>query len=414
MTSFRYIAMTADGQQTVGQVNAENRTAAIGSVEALGLYPVRVDAADGDALEATGKKSLLARKQSQTAESRLKPRHTLHALRQLANLLAAGVSLSRALRIMERESATPQAGTLWHHIHDRIADGDALADALARYPRTFPMVYVAMVRAGEAGGFLDVVLKQIAEFMGRERELKSKLASALIYPCLLAVVAAAVVTFLLWWFIPRFSEIFDEFGASLPLVTQFVQAASLAVRDYGLFVLAGLLIAAMAVRQALRRESGRRWLEHRLLQVPGIGAAATYFALVRFARTLGTLIGAGVPMIKALRVAREAVGNQTLADTLDRAIEQVQQGVPLAQSLSQCPELFDGSLIEMIAVAEQSSRLDSELVRIADEYEQELDRRLRTLVSLAEPALLFVMAAAVGTIVIGMLLPIFDLWDAIG
>lgn len=414
MATFRYTAVTAEGRQTVGSVAAEDRAAAISSVEALGLHPVRVDAANAASAGSSNGASRFTFGPARAVEPRLRPRQTLEFLRQLANLLAAGVSLSRALRILGRESSDPRASALWEQVHERVADGEALADAMRRFPRTFPSVYVAMIRAGETGGFLDTVLRQVAEFMHRERDLRSKLLSAMIYPCLLVAVATAVVIFLLTWFIPRFSEIFAEFGASLPVLTQLVQAASYAVRDYGLFALGGGLVAALAVRQSLRTAGGRRWLERQLLRTPAVGAAAAHFALVRFTRTLGTLIAAGVPLIKSLRVAREAVGNQTVADALDRAIEQVQQGVPLARSLGECRELFSGAVIEMVSVAEESGRLDSELVRLADEHEQELDRRLRMLVSLAEPALLFVMAAAVGTIVIGMLLPVFDLWDAIG
>ncbi|MFW6059140.1 MAG: type II secretion system F family protein [Phycisphaeraceae bacterium] len=409
MPVYQYNALTGEGRATAGTVTADDRAAALASVEAMGLYPTRLDE-NGHAAPLPSRASgqaVIGR------AMRVRPAQTLAFIRQLANLLAAGVSLSRALRILSRESAHPGAKAMWQSIHDRVADGDALADALRHHPQVFPAVHVAMVRAGEAGGFLDVVLRQIADFMARERELKSKMLSAMIYPCVLAVIATGVVIFLLAWFIPRFSEIFEQFGESLPLLTRIVQAASTMVLHYGLFVLVGGVILALVGHRALSSDAGRRWSDRQILRLPGIGAAAAQFALVRFARMLGTLIGAGVPLLGALRVAREAVGNQTLADTLTSAIEQVKQGHPLARSLAQCPQLFSASIIEMIAVAEESGRLDSELVRMADECESDLDRRLRVLVSLAEPALLLVMAALVGTIVIGMLLPVFGLWDAI-
>jgi len=173
------------------------------------------------------------------------------------------------------------------------------------------------------------------------------------------------------------------------------------------------VLVVVLLRRALASDSGRRTLERAVLAAPGLGQTMSRFALVRFCGMLGTLVGAGVPLIAALRVARAAIGNQILADAVARAIEEVQHGTPLARSLANCPELFPASVVEMVAVAEETGRLDKELVRLARNYESELDRRLRMLVSLAEPALLFMMASIIGTVVIGMLLPVFTLQDLI-
>ncbi len=407
MPTFTYTAVTTEGITRNGQVNADDRSSAIGSVQALGLVPVTVDHIGRDVAAAEPRTQWL------WGGGRISPHHTLGFVRQLGNLLAAGVPLARALEILGREASNLAAAELWAEIRGQVVEGESLADALARFPKSFPPVYVAMVRAGEAGGFLEVVLKQIAEFMSRERDLKSKVGTALIYPVVLAAIAVGVIVFMLSWFIPRFSAIFDEFGQSLPLLTRFIQVLSLAVRDYGLFVLAGIAIGAFALRRALSTEHGRRTRDRYVLRIPGVGTALARFALVRFSRMLGTLVGAGVPLVASLGTAREAVGNQTLSDALGDAIGDVQEGQSLAQSLSRCPQLFPGSVVEMVSVAEESGRLSEELVRMAGEFEEDLDRRLRVLVSLAEPALLFVMAAVVGAIVVGMLLPVFDLWDAI-
>ncbi len=409
MASFRYTALTSDGRETAGTIAASDRPGAIGAIEQLGLIPVNIDVGEAKA----PRTPLFQRGASDPTAIKLRPATTLVFMRQLSNLLSAGVPLSRALQVLGRESSKPDAKAVWKGIQDRVVDGSALADAMARFPRTFSTVQVAMVRAGEAGGFLDVVLKQIADFMERERELRSRVGAALVYPCVLAFIAAGVVTFLLWWFIPRFSEIFAEFGESLPALTQLIQAASGLVRSYGLFVLVGGAAAVFFLQRYLKTDAGKRVRDRVLPALPGVGKVTTKFALVRFTRMLGTLIGAGVPLLSALKTAREAVGNQLLADTLTGAIAQVREGASVAHSLAQCPALFPESLIEMIAVAEESGRLDAELVRMADELESDLDRQLRVLVALAEPALLFAMAVVVGTIVIGMLLPVFDLWDAV-
>jgi type II secretory pathway component PulF len=333
--------------------------------------------------------------------------------RELANLLAAGVSLSRALQILSREASHAAARKQWSAIHDDVVGGTPLADALAKFGQSFPPVHVAMVRAGETGGFLDVVLGQIADFRSRERDLKSKIRGAMVYPSVLVVLAGGVLVFLMTYFIPRFSGVFAEFGAALPPLTQAIVATSHIVTRYGLLVVIAAALAVMVVRRALKSEAGRRFMERTMLSVPAVGRVLARFALVRFCRMLGTLLGAGVPLVTALRVAREAIGNQTLADAVNLSIEDVQQGRPLAKSLAPCERLFPATAIEMIAVAEESSRLDQELLRLATVYETDLDRQLRMLVALAEPVLLFIMAAVVGTVVIGMLLPVFTLQEYI-
>jgi len=258
-----------------------------------------------------------------------------------------------------------------------------------------------------------VVLEQIASFRSRERDLKGRVRSAMVYPVVLAVLAAGVLVFLLTYFIPRFSEIFADFGENLPALTRAVVAVSHAVTRYGLVIAGAAALAVILVRRVLDSASGRLATERALLRVPVIGRVLARFALVRFCRMLGTLLGAGVPLVSSLKVAREAIGNQVLAEAVGTSTEQVQQGKPLARSLAINARLFPASVVEMVAVAEESGRLDEELKRLAGVYEDELDRRLRMLVSLAEPALLFVMAAIVGTIVIGMLLPVFTLQEFI-
>jgi general secretion pathway protein F len=398
---FTYQAMDSGGGKTSGAVSAQNRLAAMEEVARKGLVPVAVSEREA----AARAPRLAGDRVSQTAVE------AFH--RELANLLTAGVPMIRALSILRRETSQPAAKKQWGMIHDDVAGGMALAEAMSRWPRSFPGVHVAMVRAGETGGFLDVVLTQIADFQSRQRALKSRIRSAFAYPAVLAVLAVGVLVFLLTYFIPRFSQIFMDFGAALPSLTRAIVAISGAVLDYGPLVLLGAVVGAILLRRVLKSPSGRRAAERALLRLPAVGATVARFALVRFCRMLGTLLGAGVPLVTSLRVAREAIGNETLADTVGRAIERVQQGKSLARSLADSERLFPASVVEMIAVAEETGRLDIELKRLALVYEEELDRRLRVLVALAEPALLFVMAGIVGTIVVGMLLPVFTLQELI-
>jgi len=406
MPVFAYTAIDAKGKRTSGTVPAPSRAAALDAVVQQGLVPASVE--EQAAAVASKQPTRLSLGSSRVSQADVEA-----FSRELSNLLTAGVPLSRAMQILSREASQAAAKKQWSAIYDDIVGGTALADALGKYPASFPAVHVAMVRAGETGGFLDVVLGQIADFRSRERDLKSKVRGALVYPATLVVLAACVLTFLLIWFIPRFSQIFAEFGATLPVLTQGIVTVSEIARKYGILVVIAAALLLLVSRRALKSEGGRRFLERTMLHIPALGRVLARFALVRFCRMLGTLLGAGVPLVTALRVAREAIGNQTLSDAVNLSIEEVQQGKALARSLASCHQLFPATSIEMIAVAEESSRLDQELLRLATTYEADLDRQLRMLVALAEPVLLFIMAAVVGTVVIGMLLPVFTLQDYI-
>lgn len=403
MATFIYTALDSQGRKTSGIATAQNRMVALEQLAAQGLAPVNLDERKDHPKSGGHVQSF----------GRVSQAHVEAFNRELGNLLAAAVPMSKALRILCRETAHPAARRQWMAIHEDVTGGTSLADAMAKWPGSFPDVYVAMVRAGETGGFLDVVLGQIADFRARERDLMAKVKGALAYPLVLCVLAVAVIAFLMTYFIPRFSAIFADFGAALPTLTRAIVAVSEAIIQYGLLFALSALLSVLLIRRAMKSESGRLAAERMLLRTPGLGRAVARFALVRFCRVLGTLLSAGVPLIAALRVAREAIGNQTLADAIGSSIEQVQQGRPLARSLAACPELFPPSVVEMVAVAEESGRLDVELSRLATVYEVELDRRLRMLVSLAEPALLFMMAGIVGIIVIGMMLPVFTLQELI-
>jgi type II secretory pathway component PulF len=409
MSVFAYTALSKEGRRTTGTLTSESRAAALAQMARQGLHPVSIEEARDPA--AAARKANAAGPTGRPGK--VSGRAIEAFTRELANLLAGGVPLARALALLRREASNAAAAQLWGSIHDDVVGGTALADALAKFPKNFSSVYVAMVRAGEAGGFLEVVLTQIADFRTRESELKGKVKAAMIYPIILGFLAVGVLVFLMTFFIPRFSGIFAQFGGNLPMLTQIIIAFSHTVQHYGLFVAAGLIAVFFIVKRALATQTGRRRMEVAMLSTPMLGKVIAHFALVRFARMLGTLVGAGVPLIASLKVAREAIGNQTLADTVLRAIEEVQRGASLSKSLANSPRLFPPSVVEMVAVAEETGRLDKELLRMAASYEIELDRQLRMLVAIAEPAMLFCMAGMIGTIVVGMLLPVFNLQDLI-
>lgn len=416
---------------TEGQLEAGGRAEAFRQIESQRLRPISLkEGINGKAKPAAKKAALVQTNGGDAAtvasgasaeaavklsfgSGRITARVLENFTRLLSSLLAAGVPLSRALVILQKEAANPAARAQWKDVHDRVVDGMSLADAMSKSPDTFPRVYVAMVEAGETGGFLDVVLSQIADFQARDKELRGKVTAAMLYPAILLGLAICVLVFLLTYFIPKFQTLFSGFGAKLPVLTQLIVGASELIRGYGLFVLIVAVVGVLLARAWVVSAAGRRAWERSLLRVPVIGQLIAQFAMARFCRMLGTLLGAGVPLINALNVARRSIGNQILVDAVANSIDLVKEGKALGTSLAECRTLFPGSVLEMISVAEESGKLDGELVRIANVTEGDLDRELKMAVALAEPLLLFLIAAFIGTIFIGMVLPIFTLQDYI-
>lgn len=412
MPVFQFKALQSDGAVAEGQLEATGRQEAFRQMEGRGLRPIKLmERAPTNGKPAAS--STPAPRSLGFKSDKISARMLENFTRLLSSLLAAGVPLSRALVILYREASTPAAGAKWKEIHDLVVDGMSLADAMAKSPETFPRVYVAMVQAGETGGFLDLVLAQIADFQAREKELRSKVMTAMLYPTILLVLALSVLTFLLTFFIPRFQTVFTGFGAKLPMLTQAIVSLSEIVRSYGLLVVVGLVIGGFMLRTWFLSEAGRRAWEGMMLRAPVVGPLVSEFAMARFCRMLGTLLGAGVPLVQGLNVARKSIGNQILVDAVAQSIERVQEGGQLGASLADCKTLFPGSVLEMVSVAEESGRLDQELVRIANVTEGDLDRQLKTAVAFAEPLMLFFIAAFIGTIFIGMVIPIFTLQDYI-
>ncbi len=413
MPTFSYRALQSNGTMAEGVLEAPGRPDALRQMETLGLRPVNLSEKAGTASKNGSAAPKSPGKATFKFEAKKVSAKALENFtRLLSSLLAAGVPLSRALVILYKESTAPVIAAKWKEIHDSVVDGMSLADAMAKSPDTFPRVYVAMVEAGEAGGFLDVVLAQIADFQSREKELKSKVLTAMIYPCILLFLALVVLTVLLVFFIPKFQKVFASVHGSLPLITQLIIGMSTLLRSYGIFVLGGVVAITLLTRAWFTSQKGKRIWEGFVLKAPLVGPLVSQFAMARFCRMLGTLLGAGVPLVHGLNVARKSIGNQILVDAVSQSIERVQQGGRLGQSLANCG-LFPGSIVEMISVAEESGRLDTELVRLANVTEVDLDRHLKTAVAFAEPLMLFLIAGFIGVIFVGMLLPIFSLQDYI-
>src|SRR5207249_4858413 len=317
MPTFQYRALQIDGTIAEGRLEAGGRQEAFRQMEGRGLRPISLaehrngkpqkPESNGKAQKteapkresvpgerADGRLAWTQFKLSFNRANKISARILESFTRLLSSLLAAGVPLSRALVILCKEAASAAAAVKWKEIHDLVVDGMSLADAMAKSPGTFPRVYVAMVEAGETGGFLDVVLAQIADFQAREKEMRSKVMAAMLYPCVLLFLALSVLTFLLVFFIPRFQLIFADFHANLPLLTQVIVKTSEVLRSYGLLAALGVGIGAFLVRNWFVSPVGRRTWEGFILRVPTVGSLVAQYAMSRFFRMLGTLLGAGV------------------------------------------------------------------------------------------------------------------------
>ena len=295
MPLFQYKALQANGAMAEGQLEAAGRQEAFAQMDGLGLRPISLaEKAGAGAGNGFAMPAALAGLSFRKRSDKVSGRELENFTRLLSSLLAAGVPLSRALVILHKEASTPAASAKWKEIHDLVIDGMSLADAMAKSPETFPRVYMAMVQAGETGGFLDLVLAQIADFQAREKELRSKVMTAMLYPSILLVLAIGVLIFLLTFFIPRFQGIFDGFGATLPLPRRSSIGASTVVRCYGLFVVVGLVVVGCCCcGPGSPRRKGRRTWEGLILRSPVVGPLVAQFAMARFCRMLGTLLGRG-------------------------------------------------------------------------------------------------------------------------
>jgi len=388
MTHFAYVARDPSGRRVEGRVQAGTRRAALAELAGRDLAPI-----DVSEVRAQG-------------PGRMGPRRLSNCYRQLADLLRSGVPLLRALRLLARGRSDPKLAAVMGEVADDVADGVPLADALdAR--GVFPDVHVAMVRAGEKGGFLEPVFRRLATFLEGQADLRGKVLGNLLYPAVLVTFGLGVVVFALVVIVPKFGELFEGQDA-LPLATRILLAVSGAVTDGWMWTLAGLVVAVIAARAALADERVRKEVARLQLRLPVAGQLVRDLAVGRFARVLGTLLDNGIPMLPAMRISRDAAGHPLLADAIDDAIEAVRAGESLAVPL-EASSLFGDDAIEVIRVGEAANNLPEVLGTLADRIEDRVERLLTTLVRLMEPLLLLALGGMVFFIFLAVVVPMMQL-----
>lgn len=390
MPTFAYVARSSSGERVTGTVETASEQAALQEIAARGLAPVKV--AEESAPRRRGR--------------RVGVRRLAAAYQQLADLLRAGVPLMRALRLLARGKSDPRLAAIMGEIADAVADGQRLADAMAQRGDSFPPIQVAMVRAGERGGFLDQVLARLASFLNHQADLRAKVLGNLIYPCVLLVVGAGVVVGALVFFVPRFEDFYKEMA--LPLPTRMLLGASKILTQHGWLVLVAAAVLAAGAIWLLRRPRVRRRLSIWQLRVPQLGPLVRNLAVARFCRILGTMLGNGIPLIQAMRISRDAAGHPLLEEAIDAATDAVRHGDPLATPLGRSG-LFDEDVVEMISVGESANNLDEVLVGIAETIERRVDRLLAIALRLMEPLLLLLLAGVVMFIFVALVVPMLQM-----
>ena len=432
MATFQYIAKDAAGNETRGQIEAGDRSSAIAAVRAQGLFPTALGevksapAASAPASKAKAKKAKAPAAAKPAASKskdiklpswmrgKVKTKVLTQFTRQLATLVNSGLPLMRGIDVLKRQMKDPQMVEALNGISENIAAGGTFSESLTQYPKIFDKLYVNMVKAGEAGGVLEVVLGRLAEFAEKSEKIANKVKGAMIYPIVVLVAAVGITGFLLVAVIPKFKQVFNDMlgGKALPAITQYVMDASEFVQHNGLVIVA--IIAAFVVAKKLfgKTEVGAYFYDVCQLKAPVIGTLAQRTAVSRVTRTLGTLLSSGVPILQSLVIVRDTTGNRVVSKALQDVHDAVKEGEGMTQPLSQC-SVFPPMVVSMVEVGEETGALADMLTRIANTYDDEVDNAVAGMTAAIEPALIIVLAVVVGTIVTAMFLPMIDIISSV-
>ena len=403
MPEFAYTARTLSGEDVAGTITAASKRETLGVLAEKALFPLHVKSTEKPPSRWQTKKRIPAQLLATN-------------LTQLADLLQNGVPLLSALRILADQATHPGVAEVLADVRDRIADGTALEEAFGAHPQVFNELTISMVRAGSEGAFLEDALKRTADFMELQEELKSRFVGAMYYPAFLAGVGFLVTLVLIVFFVPKFAELFtmlERQGGGLPLPTILLLGLSDLLANYGLVIAAIAAGLGYWLRQLAATDRGRLFVDRWKLKIPVAGKVFLGYAVSRFCRILGTLLKNGVPIIRSLEISSESTGNRVLAEAILESAENISSGETLAKPLADCG-VIPRPVMAMISVAEESNTLDDVLVNIADGIDRKTSRQLDILVRMMEPMMLLAMGLVIMFVLIGLLLPIFEMSTMMG
>jgi type IV pilus assembly protein PilC len=430
MPKYNYVAMDAHGKETKGTLEVASQNDAIGRVKEMGLFPTKI--VEIEKVKDKGeKKAGPAPKAKAKAKGkgvnininfkipglggRVKSKVLTTFTRQLATLVDAGLPLLRGLRVLEKQERNATLKSIIGDLAVSIEGGSTFSEGLAQHPKVFNRLFVNMVKAGELGGVLEVVLNRLSEFMEKAQKIKGKVKSAMFYPIAVLIVATGILSILLVYVIPKFKDVFAGMleGQGLPAFTQLVLAISDTVKDHFIYTVGGIVVFVIAFNVFVRTKFGRLVWDKFKLKVPAIGPVVSKIAISRFTRTLGTLVSSGVPILQALTIVKETAGNVIIANAVNSVHESVKEGETITAPL-EASGVFPPMVISMVDVGEQTGALPEMLLKIADNYDDEVDNAVAAMTSLLEPIMIVFLAVIVGSIVIAMFLPLIALMNGIG
>jgi type IV pilus assembly protein PilC len=400
MPAFAYKARMLSGSTTEGTIEAADQRAAMDELRKQKLVPIEVSESSRDLGEIFASINPF--------KPRVKSKELVLFSRQLSTLVSAGVPLVQGLSILEEQVESKLFKSIVHQIREDIEAGQSITDALRKHPQAFEELYVSMIKAGEVGGILDVILERLSAYLEAAEALKGKVKGAMMYPIVVSAIAGSVTLFLIIGVIPTFKSIFEGFGAELPFVTQFLIDLSDFLRKYLLLVIAAPFVFVYAFKQYGKTEGGQRNIDAFLLKIPIFGILLRKVAVAKFTRTLATLIKSGVPILQALETVAKTAGNKVIEIAVMTSRESVKEGERIATPLRKSG-VFPPMVIQMIAIGEETGNLDAMLSKIADFYDQEVDTAVKGLTSMIEPIIIVIMGLVIGFIVIAMFLPMFEL-----
>ena len=432
MPTFAYIAKDSSGKESRGTVEAAGQAQAVSKVRGMGLFPTAIGETGGGSSKGAKKAAAprkAGRKASSTKKSktnieikmpkflrgRVKQKDLTVLTRQLATLVDAGLPLLRGLNVLKRQTPHPALKEALTGMSDAVESGSTFSESLTNYPKIFDNLYVNMVRAGEAGGVLEVVLNRLSEFAEKAEKIKNKVKGAMVYPVVVLLAAVGITGFLLVAVIPKFKDIFDDLleGQPLPAITQFVMSSSQLVMQNWVMVLISVGVFVALFKVFAKTKHGAYILDVAKINMPLFGQLVRKTAIARMTRTLGTLLASGVPVLQALTIVRDTTGNAVISRAIQSVHDSVKEGESMTDPLSQC-RVFPPMVISMVEVGEETGSLSDMLERISATYDDEVDNAVAGLTSVIEPLMIIVLAVIVGTIVIAMFMPMIQIISTLG
>ncbi len=436
MPKFAYIAVDSAGKESRGTIEAPNQAQAVAKVRSQGLFPTAIGAAGGAdagggaanaaAPAAGAKKAAPAGKKSAGAmkieikmpkflRGKVKQKDLTALTRQLATLVDAGLPLLRGLHVLQRQTPNASLKEALGGMCEAVESGSTFSESLQNYPKIFDNLYINMVRAGEAGGVLEVVLNRLAEFAEKAEKIKNKVKGAMVYPIVVFVAAIGITSFLLVAVIPKFKDIFNDLleGKPLPAITQFVMNASNLVMHNGLATVGAIAAFVVLFKIFAKTKTGSYIMDVAKINAPMFGSLVRRTAVARMTRTLGTLLASGVPVLQAITIVRDTTGNAVISRAMQNVHDAVKEGESMTAPLA-ASKVFPPLVISMVEVGEETGALPDMLTRIANTYDDEVDNAVEGLTSIIEPLMIIVLALIVGTIVIAMFMPMIQIIGTLG